>query len=147
MTSPVYCQLLIAVLPLTAPTPAEDKAKDEEKIQGTWTIVFREFIGQKTPEEELKAGKVIIKDGTITLDDGKKKEKIAFKLDPSRKPKAIDLANTGIENKETTLAIYELDGDTLKICWSEKVPDQRPTKFASDADSGQTMIVLKREKK
>jgi uncharacterized protein (TIGR03067 family) len=90
---------------------------------------------------------VIIKDGTITMDDGKKKEKIPYKLDPSKKPKAIDLANTGIESKETTLAIYELDGDTLKICWSEKDPEHRATKFASDEDSGQTMIVLKRAKK
>jgi uncharacterized protein (TIGR03067 family) len=121
--------------------------KDEEKIQGNWTVVSREFIGKKTPEAELKALKVIIKDGTITMADGKKKEKMPYKLDPSKKPKAIDLANTGIENKETTLAIYELDGDTLKICWSEKDPENRATKFASDKDSGQSMIVLKREKK
>jgi uncharacterized protein (TIGR03067 family) len=121
--------------------------KDEEKIQGNWTVVSREFIGKKTPEAELQALKVIIKDGTITMDDGKKKEKIPYKLDPSKKPKAIDLANTGIGSKETTLAIYELDGDTLKICWSEKDAENRATMFASDKDSGQTMIVLKREKK
>lgn len=121
--------------------------KDEEKIQGNWAVVSREFIGKKTPEAELKAMKVTIKDGTITMDDGKKKKKIPYKLDPSKKPKAIDLANTGIEGKETTLAIYELDGDTLKICWSEKDPEHRATRFASDKGSGQTMIVLKREKK
>jgi uncharacterized protein (TIGR03067 family) len=137
--------LLIAALLVAA--PAEDAKKDAKKIQGNWTVVSREFIGNKTPEAELKALKVIIKDGTITIDDGKKIEKIPYKLDPSKKPKAIDLANTGIENKETTLAIYELDGDTLKICWSEKDPEHRATKFASDEDSGQTMIVLKREKK
>jgi uncharacterized protein (TIGR03067 family) len=124
-----------------------DEKKDDEKIQGNWTVVSREFIGKKTPEAELKALKVTIKDGTITMDDGKKKEKIPYKLDPSKKPKAIDLANTGIESKETTLGIYELDGDTLKMCWSEKDPKHRATKFASDKDSGQTMIVLKREKK
>jgi uncharacterized protein (TIGR03067 family) len=121
--------------------------KDEEKIQGNWTVVSREFIGKTTPEAELKAMKVTIKDGTITMDDGKQKEKIPYKLDLSRKPKAIDLAKTGIEGKETTLAIYELDGDALKICWSEKDPEHRATRFASDKDSGQTMIVLKREKK
>jgi uncharacterized protein (TIGR03067 family) len=137
--------LLIAALLVAA--PAEDDKKDEEKIQGNWTVVSREFIGKKTPEAELKALKVTIKDGTITMDDGKKKETIPYKLDPSKKPKAIDLANTGIEGKETTLAIYELDGDTLKICWSEKDPAHRATKFASDKDSGQTMIVLQREKK
>jgi uncharacterized protein (TIGR03067 family) len=137
--------LLIAALLVGA--PAQDDKKDDEKIQGNWAVVSREFIGKKTPEAELKALRVTIKDGTITMDDGKKKEKIPYKLDPSKKPKAIDLANTGIESKETTLAIYELDGDTLRICWSEKDPEHRATRFASDEDSGQTMIVLKREKK
>jgi uncharacterized protein (TIGR03067 family) len=141
----MHWHLLTVVLLVAAP-PHQEK-KDEEKIQGNWTVVSREFIGKKTPEAELKALKVIIKNGTITMDDGKKKEKIRYKLDPSKKPKAIDLANTGIESKETTLAIYELDGDTLKICWSEKDPEHRATKFASDEDSGQTVIVFKREKK
>jgi uncharacterized protein (TIGR03067 family) len=139
--------LLTIVLGVAAlPAPAGDKKKDEELIQGTWKVVFREFIGRKTPEAELKGGKVIIKAGTMTLDDGKKKERHKYKIDPSQKPKAIDFANTGPGNKETTLAIYELDGDTLKICWSERF-DDRPTRFASDADSGQTMIILKRVKK
>lgn len=141
----MYWQLLTAVLVVAA--PAEDKKKDEETIQGTWTVVSWEKIGKKTPDDELKALKVTIKDGTMTVDGGKKKEKHTYKLDPSQKPKAIDLTNTGVEEKETTLAIYELDGDTLKVCWGEKDPDHRTTKFASDADSGQTMIVLKREKK
>ena len=140
-------QLLTAVLVVAAPAPTEKENKDDEKIQGNWTVVSREFIGKKTPEPELKALKVIIKDGTITMDDGKQKEKIPYKLDPSKKPKTIDLANTGIEGKETTLAIYELDGDTLKICWSEKDTEHRPTKFAGDEGSAQTMIVFKREKK
>jgi uncharacterized protein (TIGR03067 family) len=140
----MHWQLLTAVLVIAAPAPAEKEKKDTEKIQGNWTVVS----WKKRPEAELKGLKVIIKDGTITIDDGKKKkQKIPYKLDPSKKPKAIDLANTGIEGKETSLAIYELDGDTLKICWSEKDPEHRATEFASDEDSGQTMIVLKREKK
>jgi uncharacterized protein (TIGR03067 family) len=140
----VYWQPLLAVLVVAALTPAEDKPKDEEAIQGTWNVVSREMVGKKTPDAELKTLKVTIKDGTITTDDDKKKEKVTYKLDPSKKPKAIDL--TDEEGKITTLAIYELDGDTLKLCWSEKV-DDRPTKFASDADSAQTVMVFKRVKK
>jgi uncharacterized protein (TIGR03067 family) len=141
----MHWQLLTAVL--IAAAPAEGKPKDEEAIQGTWTVEFREFIGKKTPDVDLKALKVTIEDGSLTIDDGQKKEKHAYKLDPSRKPKAIDLTHTGIEGKESTLGIYELDGDTLKLCWSEKDPDHRATKFASDENSGQTVIVLKRAKK
>jgi uncharacterized protein (TIGR03067 family) len=143
----MHWQLLTVILLVAAPAPPEKEKKDEEKIQGNWTVVSREFLGKKAPESDLKALKVTIKDGTLTMDDGTKKETIPYKLDASKNPKSIDLANTGIESKETTLAIYELDGDSLKICWSEKDPEHRATKFASDEDSGQTMIVFKREKK
>jgi uncharacterized protein (TIGR03067 family) len=145
----MHWQLLTVVLAVAA--PAEDTKKDEELIQGTWVFVSREMLGKKTPDAELRAaGKVIIKDGTMTNDDGKKKETVPYKLDPSKKPKAIDLTFDALDGgggKETYRAIYELDGDTLKICWSEKAPDHRPTKFASDEGSAQTMIVFKREKK
>jgi uncharacterized protein (TIGR03067 family) len=140
----MHWELLTVVLVMAAPAPAEDKKKDEDKIQGNWTVVSRESMGRKTPEKELKALKVTIKDDTITIDDSKKKEKYTYKLDPSKKPKTIDLFNTG--KKDTTLAIYKLDNDTLSVCWSEDLA-KRPTKFASDEESGQRMIVLKRAKK
>jgi len=49
--------------------------------------------------------------------------------------------------KDFTRAIYELKGDTLKMCWSEKAPESRPTEFASGPCSGQTVVVFKRAKK
>jgi uncharacterized protein (TIGR03067 family) len=141
-------QLLAVVLLVATPAPPEKEKTDEEKIQGNWTVVSREFIGQKAPEAELKALKVTIKDDTITITDGTKKHEITYKLDPSKKPKAIDLTNVdGKDEKDLTRAIYELDDDNLKLCWSEKAPEHRPTKFASDEGSAQTMIVFKREKK
>jgi uncharacterized protein (TIGR03067 family) len=143
----MHWQLLTAVLIVAVPASAEDKPKDEEAIQGTWTVVSKEMGGKKTPDADLKALKVTIKDGTLTVDDGKKKDKLAYKLDPSKTPKAIDLTGDKGDGKMTTPAIYELDGDTLKICWSEKVPEDRPTELTGKADSGQTMMVLKREKK
>jgi len=81
---------LTAVLPMVAAAPAADT--DEHLIQGTWIMVSREFNGKKTPEADLKKGKVLFKDGMMTGDDGKKKEKVgSYKLDPSKEPKAIDL--------------------------------------------------------
>ena len=142
-------QLLLASV-VAVSAVCEDQPKDEEKIQGTWTVVLHELVGKKTPDPELKAWpKWIIKDGTISADDGKKKEIIPYKLDPSKRPKAIDLTMETIDGKgkKTYPYIYELDGGTLRICWSEKAPEIRPTKFASDADSGQAVMVLKREKK
>jgi len=144
----MHWQLLTVVLLVAASAPPEKEKTDEENMQGNWTVVSREFMGRKAPEAELKALKVTIKDGTMTMDDGTKKHKITYKLDPSKKPKAIDLTNLdGKDGKDLTRAIYELDDDNLKICWSEKDPEYRATKFASDEASAQIMIVFKREKK
>jgi uncharacterized protein (TIGR03067 family) len=139
---PFVALLLLTFVP--GVTQAEEK-QDKEKIQGTWTVVSREMDGKKTPDADLKAMKVTVEDGTLTIDDGKKKEKVPYKLDPSKKPKCIDLENTGKEGKESTPAIYELDGDNLKLCWSEKTED-RPAQFTGKSGSGQTLMVFKRVK-
>jgi uncharacterized protein (TIGR03067 family) len=136
-------KLLTAILFVAAPAAAQEK-KDGERIQGAWTVVSREVVGKKTPDADLKVLKVTIKDGLLTIDDGQKKEKVRYTLDPSRTPKGIDL--TDEDRKVTTLAIYELDGDSLKLCWSEKVAEY-PSEFAGSSDSGQTLMVLKRAKR
>jgi uncharacterized protein (TIGR03067 family) len=64
-----------------------------------------------------------------------------FKLDPSRSPKAYDLTTPeGLVIR----GIYELDGDTLKVCLSAP-GDERPTAMKTTLDDGRTLIVYKRE--
>lgn len=87
--TPMYWLLLTAIL--IAAGPAEGKAKDEEAIQGIWTVVFREFVGKNTPDADLKALQVTIDENALTLDHGQKMEKHAYRLHPSQKPKAIGL--------------------------------------------------------
>jgi len=70
--------------------------------------------------------------------------KFTYKLDPTRKPKEIDLIWAEFANKgKIQLAIYELDGDTLKICESP-IGKERPKKFESKKGSGQSILTLKR---
>src|SRR5882724_7401069 len=55
-------------------------------------------------------------------------------LDPSAKPKAVDITYTqGLLKGCTVPAIYELKGDTVKVCfaWQSK---NRPTEFLGDPD-------------
>ena len=63
------------------------------------------------------------------------------KLDPSTKPKSIDI----IEEKKPDPGIYELDDDLLKIC-SMKSGD-RPKEFKSTKENKAIIIELKRVKK
>ena len=134
--------LTVVAVNLLTVMPQGDAAKaDLDKLQGDWKVQSVEVAGKALINVKLE--KLTIKGNKL---DGLGPE-MTVKLAPDQKPKAIDLANTGIEGKETTLAIYELDGDTLKICWSEKDPDHRPSEFTGKESSGQTLLVLKRAKK
>jgi uncharacterized protein (TIGR03067 family) len=139
------------------PVEDEDAAKkDLQSLQGTWAITGREVNGKKATKEEiaLLTSEVVIKDGKCTLwkdDKGAGKKEIAWeatlKLDPTTKPKALDLTYTSGESKgKTEKAIYEVTGDTIKVCFSFEGGD-RPTEFAGKADGKAFLLTYKRVKK
>ncbi|MBY0527653.1 MAG: TIGR03067 domain-containing protein [Gemmataceae bacterium] len=123
---------------------AQAAPKDEEKFEGSWTVTAAEKRGKKVDEDELKKMKITIKGSTISIGDGKRDESAEFKLDATKKPKTMDII-PGKEDKPV-LGIYDLDGDTLKMCWA-RPGGERPSKFATDADSNTFLLVLKRAKK
>ena len=116
-------------------------ASDEQKLEGRWVVVELYEVGKNvTDQRETMA--FIFKGNAITIVDGKDEFKGTFKLDPPKKPKTIDIICK--ENaKMTLLAIYELDGDTLKLCWGEE-DGRRPTEFSTDEGDG--LAILKRKK-
>jgi uncharacterized protein (TIGR03067 family) len=134
------------LLPLDA---AEDAKKELEKIQGTWVAASVEFNGGKATPERAATIKVICKDDKyVQTEAGREVEKGSHKLDPSKKPKHMDITVTDGEQKgKTQLAIYELEGDTLKICVARAGEKDRPTEFAAKSGSTHILVTLKREKK
>jgi uncharacterized protein (TIGR03067 family) len=131
-----------------APGPVlkgKGKAKgDREKIQGTWVVESIKMGGKDLPEEQTRGFKMVF-DGdkvSITL-DGKVKEG-TFKLDPSKKPKEIDVVIK--DAPKTGEGIYKLEGDKLTLCIDD-AGNQRPTEFASEEGTRHGLVVLKREGK
>jgi uncharacterized protein (TIGR03067 family) len=121
---------------------ADDK-KDEDAIQGYWVAAEAELGGNKLPDDQRKSIKLDLKDGKYQLGV----DKGTYKLDAAAKPKTIDVVGTDGPNKGKTIpAIYELDGDTLKICY-ELGGKGRPTEFKTAAGTKQFLVVYKREKK
>src|SRR5262245_38661383 len=128
---------------------AEDAKKELEKMQGTWQLVFGERDGKKFTEEEIKKTKLIIKGDTFRIPDSDvgTAQEGTFKIDASKKPKEIDsMAGKGPDKGKTSPGIYELDGDTHKVCFAPPGKD-RPKEFSSKVGSGHILQTWKREKK
>jgi uncharacterized protein (TIGR03067 family) len=137
-----------AILSPVAAQQKDDAAKQElEKFQGTWTFVSVEHDGKPSPKGDepqtitFQGDKFTVKVGDKVVQAGTQK------LDPGKKPKAVDAAITEGEGKDTTmLGIYEFEGDTLKACFDMK-GKKRPTEFKTTPDSGHFLAIIKRAEK
>src|SRR5262249_17008418 len=86
-------------------------AKDGDTIQGTWLPSAAELGGKMFPDDVRKTIKLVIKGDKYTVTAGEKVDKGIVKLNPSVKPKALDITGTEGPNKgKTILAIYERNG-------------------------------------
>jgi uncharacterized protein (TIGR03067 family) len=142
--------ILTATLTLAALAPAADEGK-HNKVQGTWAAVQAAFDGKKAQDEVVRALEVVITGDTITITSPSAVEYFpsetgTYKLDPSSKPKTIDLTLTAGPNKGKTLAgIYQLEGDNLKLC-IHGAGKERPKEFDSKKGTDGMLLELKREK-
>lgn len=134
----LHLPFILAVGVLVAADAPKKDTKDQEQIQGTWKMVSSE---KNDRERQVKVTQVIIKADKITFvgPDGNESFDVAYTLDPNKKPKAIDIKNE--KGDDTSLGIYSLEGDTLKIC-SARPGTEPPTEFATKPDSGLSLIVL-----
>lgn len=127
---------------------AGDKGKtDRDAIQGTWGIVSVEIDKQPMPSDMSADARLVLKGEkySFTLSDAKLE--MAYKLQPDKTPKAIDLTVAeGAMMGQTYYGIYKLDGDTYTVCRSTVPGKPRPTVFATQPDSGLMLVVWKRIK-
>lgn len=132
--------LLIAALLVGAD---DDQAKkDLESMQGNWKLVSLEIEGKK--QDKPQPGSMTIKGNKLTHPgEGGKVEEGTFTLDPTKKPKAMDMKSSSTTGKEMSIsAIYSIEGDTLKLCLGKK---DRPTEFKAAKDN--VLLVFERDKK
>jgi uncharacterized protein (TIGR03067 family) len=122
--------------------------KELKKVAGTWQVVASEKDGVKAPEADLKQTKIVITGDKYTMERaGKTVEEGWVAIDPTRKPKVIDIYPTKPEGK-VEMGIYEWDGDDkLKVCYTHPGTEQtRPRLFSTTKGTGHVLLVGKREK-
>jgi uncharacterized protein (TIGR03067 family) len=147
MIAAKFCMALLIMLPF-ASFARGDELKDEKKAQmGTWIPEEAEMAGRKLPEEVRKTIKLELDaDGNYTVTTGTGIDKGRVKLDLKAKPKALDIISTEGANKgKTFLAIYELKGDTLKVCY-DLSGKMRPGEFATKPGTLLFLVNYKRQK-
>ena len=142
--------VLVAGLLLAAEAKKEDAQKDQEALQGTWRPVSSEQ-GGKDQTDEAKEHALIFEKDTFTVKRGDQVLlKGTFKVDPSKKPRAIDMTITEgrrDDDKGKELhGIYELTKDGLKWCTSMPGGTDRPKEFSTKEGTRELFVTLKKEK-
>jgi len=111
-------------------------------LDGTWRVVSGTIDGQPAPQDFVDNVTVTVEGKAYRITHGSEVETGTFTVDDTKSPKAMDV-RPGNSADRVIPAIYELDGDTLRICYATK--GERPTGFKSEADSGVVFLTYKRK--
>lgn len=133
-------------------TSALDAQDDKASLQGVWVAQSLETEGKPDSGTDtrqmrmrfaFKGDKLLF---AVNLDLIVEKQ-WSYRIDATKSPKHLDITPDKPIQGETTLGIYELKGDELKVCLRcGRTQSGRPTDFSTNADSGLILIVFKRAK-
>ena len=141
----MMCRVLITLvgsvlLTLSGTARGDDSQDVLKRLKGEWVVESSTISGKEFPPG--KGGRVVFSGDKMTVSPaGVGKSRVdTFKIDVSKTPHEMDYLrekeNAGFA---TPKLIFELDGDTLKICQGR----ERPKEFT---DNKQLLMVLKRKK-
>jgi uncharacterized protein (TIGR03067 family) len=125
---------------------AGEEKSDLERLQGTWIVASLVEKGKEQPAAEIEILEVAIEKNVFTVTEkGKKVVEYEIKLDPSKKPAAIDFTHLIGEDKgKTEPGIYIFEKDQLKMALDE-TRKGRPTVFEGKETEAYSVIVLKKK--
>lgn len=115
-------------------------------LQGDWIPVQAELGGQPMAEAILKTISLQLAESTWLVRVGTAPDRGNYEIDSSTKPKSMTVTGTEGPNQGKTFpAIYELKGDTLRICY-DLSGAKRPTEFKSIAGTKLYLVTYQRKK-
>ena len=141
----LYVLPFLAVgLLIAANSPGGDAAKTElKKLEGTWSMLSGEAKGEKLPESTVKSAKLTIVGDKYTVKVSENAITGTQKIDPSTKPKGIDVGHAeGPYKGKTAFGIYKLEKGVFTVCLAPPGKD-RPTEFTTKSGTGEILHVWK----
>src|ERR1035438_161412 len=118
--------------------------QDLDRLQGTWSIAALELDGQTVGA--IGDARIVIKGSRFTSTGMGDEYAGTITVDSSVSPARIDMKfESGPEKGNTNPGIYQLDGDSWKLCLATR-GTKRPAKFLSPPDSGIAVETLVRGK-
>jgi uncharacterized protein (TIGR03067 family) len=121
-------------------------ADDLKAMEGKWKVESAEAGGKKVEAEALKDLVVTITGERYELTTKDGPDAGSLKLDEAQKPKTMDATDTeGLDAGKVIKAIYELTGDTLRVCYA-LAGDERPREFATSEGAPWLLLVYQRVK-
>ena len=141
----LFCVFLVA-----ADKPYDVK-QTRESLQGTWQM-REQYLGDTDMSEDAKHCQLIIDGDKFTVkQDQNTIIEGTFQIIPDKSPPQADWKVLKEEGQpdhsgKTSLGIFQLEGDKLKLCATEPGETKRPTDFSVKGTSFM-LVVLERAKK
>ncbi len=114
-------------------------------IQGEWAIVSGAQDGHAMEPFMIKTGKRVATGKEVTVSFmGQVMVKAKYETDNPKNPKTMDYTHIGGMHKgKTQVGICELNGRTLRVCFSAPGLSDRPSDFTTNIGDGRTVSVWK----
>ncbi len=126
--------LLLFLATSLAAQPSDDAVKKELKLfQGKWEAIGGQgFDGTVPTDAEFQLTSLEVDGDKFTMKTGSLTIKATFTVDPTKKPKTIDVY-FGDAKDNVMRGIYVVTGDTRKSCFAKPGKD-RPKDFSKEKE-------------
>jgi uncharacterized protein (TIGR03067 family) len=116
-----------------------DDRPDQQRIQGSWTVVSGERFEKPMPEP---VGQVwTFGKDTVNFSKDDWSQETTFVLHPDESPKGIELGPRG--NPRSQAGLYSIDGNRLRLCL-DHWDDPRPSDFTTAELENRMILELER---
>jgi uncharacterized protein (TIGR03067 family) len=119
-------------------------------LDGRWVAVGAEYQGQPVPQEEARdmfPSEMLIKGDQYGITWAGKQHEGGLRIDPTKMPAEIDFTGSVFAGLKPRKAIYELDGNRLRLCLPFVGPNAdppRPASFTTDPQSKNAVLTYVR---